>query len=69
MAKKGKKKMIQFMVNTRMGENTLEGTEIVVTLYCFLGVPCLNFNHVIIMKYFHNAFVYYGSSKPKEIKC
>jgi hypothetical protein len=60
--------MIQFMVNTPMGENTLEGTEIVVTLYCFLGVPCLNFNHVI-MKYFHNVFVYYGSSKPEEIKC
>jgi hypothetical protein len=61
--------MIQFMVNTPMGENTLERTEIVVTLYYFLGVPCLNFNHVIIMKYFHIAFVYYGSSKPKEIKC
>jgi hypothetical protein len=35
----------------------------------FLGVPCLNFNYVIIMKDFHNVFTYYGRSKPKEIKC
>jgi hypothetical protein len=57
------------MVNTLMCENTLEGAKIVVTLYCFLRVPCLNFNHVIIMKDFHNVFAYYGSSKPKEVKC
>ncbi len=41
------------------------GVKIVVTLYCFLEVPCLNFNHVIIMKDFHNVFAYYGRSKPK----
>jgi hypothetical protein len=41
------------------------GAKIVVTLYCFLEVPCLNFNNVIIMKDFHNAFAYYGKSKPK----
>jgi hypothetical protein len=32
------------------------GAKIVVTSYYFLGVPCLNFNHVIIMKDFHNIF-------------
>jgi hypothetical protein len=41
--------------------------------YChivfFSRVPCLNFNHVIIMKDFYNVFAYYGKSKPKEIKC
>jgi hypothetical protein len=42
--------------------------KIVVTLYCFLGVPCLNFNHVIILKDFHNVFAYYGRSKPKQVK-
>jgi hypothetical protein len=31
----------------------------------FLKVPCLNFNHVIIMKDFHNVFAYYGKSKHK----
>jgi len=53
-------------VKTHLGGG---GVKIVVTLYCFLGVPCLNFNHVIIMKDFHNVFAYYGRSKPKEIKC
>jgi hypothetical protein len=43
--------------------------KIVVTLYYFLGVPCLNFNHVIIMKDLHNTFAYYRKSKPKEVKC
>jgi hypothetical protein len=61
--------MIQFMVNTPMGESIPKGAKIVVTLYCFLVVPCLNFNHIIIMKDFHNVFAYYGSSKPKEVKC
>jgi hypothetical protein len=61
--------MIQFMVNTPMGESTLKGAKIVVTLYWSLAIPCLNFNHVIIMKDFHNAFAHYGSSKPKEVKC
>lgn len=35
----------------------------------FFSVPCLNFDHVIIMKGFHNIFAYYRRSKPKEIKC
>jgi len=53
-------------------ESTLWGggeAKIVVTLYCFLGVPCLNFKNVIIMKDVHNTFAYYGTSKPKEVKC
>jgi hypothetical protein len=45
------------------------GGMIVVTLYYFSRVPYLNFNHVIIMKKFHNIFAYYDSSKLKEIKC
>jgi hypothetical protein len=32
---------------------------------CILGVPCLNFNHNIIMKDFHNLFAYHGRSKLK----
>jgi hypothetical protein len=55
----------------KMGENTFRrggGGGIVVTLYYFLGVPCLNFNHVIIMKDFHNVFPYYNSLNSKEIK-
>ncbi len=43
--------------------------KIVVTLYYFSMVPCLNFNYVIIMKDFHNVFTYYDKAKPKEIKC
>jgi hypothetical protein len=43
--------------------------KIVVTLHFILGVPSLNFNHLIIMKKFHNVFAYYDTSKPKEIKC
>jgi hypothetical protein len=42
-----------------------EGAKIVVTLYCFSGVPYLNFNNVIILKDFHNVFTNYGRSKPK----
>jgi hypothetical protein len=42
-----------------------KGAKIVITLYYFLGVPCLNFNHVIIMKDFHNVFAYYSRLKPK----
>jgi hypothetical protein len=41
------------------------GAKIVVTLYFFSRAPCLNFNHVIIVKDFHNVFAYYGASKPK----
>ncbi len=41
--------------------------------YChvvfFLGVSCLNFNHVIIMKDFLNVFACYDKSKLKEVKC
>jgi len=48
-----------------VGENTLKVAKIIVTLFLFLRVPCLNFNHVIIMKDFHNVFAYYGRSKPK----
>jgi hypothetical protein len=44
------------------------GAKIVVTLYCFSRVPCLNFNCVISMNDFHSVFTYYGRSKPKEIK-
>jgi hypothetical protein len=43
-------------------------TMIFVTLYYFLGVPYLNFNHVIIVKDFHIVFAYYGRSKLKEMK-
>jgi hypothetical protein len=51
-----------------VGESTQwGGTKIVVTLYCISRIPCLNFNHVSIMKEFHNVFAYYGRSKPKEI--
>jgi hypothetical protein len=44
------------------------GGKIVVTLYCFLKVSCLNFNHVIIMKKIYNVFAYYGRSKPEKVK-
>ncbi len=44
------------------------GAKIVVTLYCFSRVPYLNFNHIIIVKDFHNVFAYYHRSKPKKVK-
>jgi hypothetical protein len=53
----------------RKVEAHYKGAKIVVTLYYFLRVPCLNFNHVIILKDLHNVFSYYGKSKPKKIKC
>jgi hypothetical protein len=56
------------MFKSPSNESTLGGAKIVVTLYMFFQVPCLNFNHVIIMNDFHNIFAYYGRSKPKEIK-
>jgi hypothetical protein len=31
-----------------------KGAKVVVTLYIFSGAPCLNFNHVIIMKNLNN---------------
>jgi len=53
--------------NEIWGESTLGGgEEIVSTLYCFSRVPCLNFNHVIIMINFHNDIVYYDRSKPNK---
>ncbi len=51
------------------GESALWGAKIVVILYYFSKVPCLNFNYVIIVKYFHNVFSYYGRPKLKNIKC
>ncbi len=36
------------------------GPKIVVTFYCFLKYPCVNFNHVIIKKDFYNVFAHYG---------
>ncbi len=47
------------------GENTLQGDQDCCHIVFFLGLPCLNFNYVIIMKDFHNVFTYYGRSKPK----
>jgi len=48
------------------GDNTLwGGAQKFCHVVLFLGVACLNFNHVIIMKDFHNVFAYYGKSKPK----
>jgi len=43
-----------------------KGAKIVIILYYFWGVPCLNFNHVIIMKDFHNVFTYYGRYPKKS---
>jgi hypothetical protein len=57
------------MFKSPLNESTLGGgVKIFDTLYMFFQVPCLNFNHVIIMNDFHNIFAYYGRSKPKEIK-
>jgi len=64
--------MVGVNPNTKsmVGERTpWGGTKIVVTLYYISRIPCLNFNHVSIMKDFHNVFAYYGRSKPKEITC
>jgi hypothetical protein len=38
----------------------------VVTLSYFLKVPCLNFNHVIIMKDFHNVLHVMVGQNPKK---
>ncbi len=45
------------------------GTKTIITFYCFSRFPCLNVNHVIIMKEFYNVFAYYDRSKPKKVKC
>jgi len=42
------------------------GGKIVVTLYYFSKVPCLNFNHVIIMKDFHNISRIMISQNPEK---
>jgi len=55
-------------VNIKQGENTLLRGQDCCHIIFFLEVPCLNFNHVIIMKDFHNVFAYYGRSKPKKVK-
>ncbi len=39
------------------------------TITYFSRVSCLNFNHVIIKKDFHNVVAFYGRSKHKEVKC
>jgi hypothetical protein len=51
--------------NEAWGESTLKWDMIMSHCIIFLRVPCLNFNHVIIMKDFHNVFVYYGKSELK----
>jgi hypothetical protein len=61
--------ILQFAQNIlpiqQWGENTLQGGQNCCHIVFFLGVPCLNFNHLIIMKDFHNVFANYGRSKPK----
>jgi hypothetical protein len=51
-----------------LGESIFKRGKIVVTLYYFLGVSCLNFIHAIIMEDFHNVFAYRARLKPKDIK-
>jgi hypothetical protein len=43
-----------------------EGGKIVVTLYCYLGVLCLNFNNIIIMKNFHKFLHIMVGESPKK---
>jgi hypothetical protein len=50
-------------------KHTTEGAKIVVTLYYIWGVPCLNFNHVIITKCFHNVLHIMVGQNPKKSKC
>jgi hypothetical protein len=52
-----------------VGQSTLHGAQDCCYMVLFSRVLCLNFNHVIIMNFFHNVFAYYGRSKPKKIKC
>jgi hypothetical protein len=58
---------VKFEPNIQM-KTQYERTKIIVTLYYFLGISYLNFNHVIIMKDFHNVFAYYSRSKFKKKK-
>ncbi len=37
-------------------------------MYYFSKLPCLNYNHVIITKDFHNVFAYYSRLKPQKVK-
>jgi hypothetical protein len=39
-----------------LGEDTIQRAKVVMTLYYFLRVLCLNFSHFIIMKNFNNFF-------------
>jgi hypothetical protein len=56
-----------YLVCAQKGESTLGGgTKIVVTLYFFLKVPCLNFNHVIIRKDFHNVLHIMVGQNPNK---
>lgn len=58
------------MSNVLLGESTLYGgADNVITSYCFKGCPCLNSNHVIIEKDFHDVFAYYGMPKHTKIMC
>jgi hypothetical protein len=53
-----------FWVKTQYGG----GGEDCYRIVLFFKGTCLNFNHVNIMKDFHNVFAFM-SSKPKEMKC
>jgi hypothetical protein len=50
-----------FWVKTHYGVD-----KIVIALYCFSKVPCSNFDHVNIMKDFHNVFAFMVSQNPKN---
>ncbi len=53
----------------RVGQKHITKGQNCCHIILFFSVPCLNFDHVIIMKGFHNIFAYYRRSKPKKIKC
>lgn len=48
------------------GESTLKGLKMLSHHIVFQGHACLNYNHVIIKKDFHNVFVYYGTWNAKK---
>jgi hypothetical protein len=63
-------KELKFEPNIQM-KTHYKATKIIVTLYYFLGISHLNFNHVIIMKDVHNVFAYYivnQNSKKSNVK-
>jgi hypothetical protein len=47
------------------GWKHITGGQKLLSHYIVFKDPRLNYNHVIIMKDFHNVFAYYGRSKPK----